>query len=365
MSQFKRNINLVLKASKNVNIREKVPEITPNNLKGVLHKDFSIELVEEWDGDNHTEDGITSDKWYKDRNGDFYWSGGFEENEALIQNNEIQPYSNSVLPWWISSYNIQNIWNEGFMGEGIRIAVLDTGIDKKHSNLSNSISKIHNRNFLTLSEDIDDINGHGTHCAGIITSNGLNNVWGIAPKATIYIGKVIRSNKSGINVDVLADAISYYSDKVDIISISLGVPNTSTVLDSAIIKCKNSILVAAVGNDLSGTRAVGDHPAENLNVISVGSTDINNAISNSTIKSTNLDICAPGEDIYSTTINGGFKTDSGTSMATPFVAGLLALLKNKFPQKNKTQIISELNLRTKSLTQNGFVFKSLDPNKIP
>ncbi|MEX1267939.1 MAG: S8 family serine peptidase [Balneolaceae bacterium] len=353
-----RDITKVVKATEEVPIRTTIPdgEDDPATKKGIIYPGFEVQIAEEWQGQEVEGNNL----WYRDKNGDFYWSGWFwelaEEQEPVIELDE-----SSVLPWWLSNYNIREIWDEGYMGEGVKVAVLDTGLDPEHPNLRHAISTEDSFNFLDRNKNIKDWNGHGTHCTGIIAANGSNNVWGISPKATIVGGKITRSVTSGINLDVLADSIEYFSDKVHVISISAGVAKINKRLREAIDNCSNAIIVAAIGN--SETRRKGDYPAEHDSVLAVGAIDELENITDYTIRSDSIGVCAPGHEIYSTDKDGSYKTDSGTSMAAPFVAGLIALAKSKSPEKNMHEI-SDLLIETGTEKISGsFTYKTINPVK--
>ncbi|WP_138431628.1 S8 family peptidase [Fodinibius saliphilus] len=341
-----RDVTRVVKTDEEIPIRTKLPERGgDSNKKGVLYAGFEVQVAEEWNGEEIEGNNL----WYRDKNGDFYWSGWFEE---IKQDSEISIEGDQSieLSWWLSGFGIKEVWDEGYMGEGVSIAVLDTGIDIDHPNLKHSFNQIDSFNFLSRDKDVQDWNGHGTHCSGIIAANGVNNVWGVAPKAKVISGKITRSVISGINLDVLADAIEYYNGKVDLISISAGVSRINKRVREAIEACEQTLIVAAIGN--SETRRKGDYPAEHESVLAVGAVDELEKITDYTIRSKNLGICAPGHEIYSTAQKGGYKTDSGTSMATPYVSGLLALAKSKSPQKSMSEL-SNLLIETCVTKQSG------------
>lgn len=359
MSEFKRNINFTLKAVKNVNIRQDVPEIATNNLKGVLHKGFSVNLVEEWRGENHTEDGITSDKWYRDKNEDFYWSGGLEFKKAssVLETNNFH--------WWIKDYSIAKIWDKYGRGDGVKIAILDTGIDIAHPNLKDSIDSSLCKNFIQKKTSVNDFDGHGTHCAGIICSNGLNNVWGIAPEARVCSGKIVKSKRSGINADILAKAINWYKDKVDIISISVGLPKqVDNSLYDAVKSAVNQhgcIITAAIGN--KEEEIYGEYPASYSEVISVGAIDKDRTLTPKLLKYEGLNITCPGFEILSTSKNSSFLRKTGSSQATPYISGFIALMlesNNNLTGSECIDIIKNESIKTEL---NGYSYNILTPLK--
>ena len=231
-------------------------------------------------------------------------------------------------------------------GTGVKVAVIDTGINYGHIDLKdNSLDELGNKlgyNFLSqgTTPPIDD-NGHGTHCAGIIAAE-LNTaaVVGVAPEAKIYALKVLNSAGSGYTSDIIA-AIQWACDNgIQIISMSLGSSVGSTSLETACNDAfvnHNVVVVAAAGNNgaaRTGTNIL--YPARYANVIAVGATDSNNVRAYFSNTGPELDLMAPGVSILSdyidTNLNDDLNQDtlfmSGTSMATPHVAGTAALVLN-------------------------------------
>tara|TARA_R110000868_G_scaffold235273_8_gene489140 strand:+ start:47037 stop:48167 length:1131 start_codon:yes stop_codon:yes gene_type:complete len=334
MSRKVKDISLKLKAPQNVRIRAGVPEANSNNLKGYLHKDFTVDLVEEWVGENHTEGGFTSDKWYKDKNEDFYWSGGFEKTiEPITVDKNTNTATNK--DWWFDDYSIEKIWLKlGNKGDGVKVCILDTGYKVKHQSFNGVNIDLKNSNDFTGYNSIDDLDkyGHGTACFGILAANGYKSISGIAPNAIFMIGRINATKSGGIRFQRLLDALRFYKSKANIISISGGIKKSRlsndeiAQLKNEIDNClsNNCIVVAAIGN--SKDRTDGDLPADFENVISVGAIDKESKLCPKTIKSKNLDICAPGVDMYSTSTQNEFDYFNGTSFATPFITGLCTLM---------------------------------------
>ena len=216
--------------------------------------------------------------------------------------------------WWRSSE-----------GEGIRVAVLDTGVDADHPDLEDAI--VSAQDF--TGEGVEDLNGHGTHCAGIIAArrNGVGFV-GTAPRAELLIAKVLSNQGSG-QLDWIADGIDWaVAEGAQIISLSLGSMGDSPALFEAVhaALAKGVIVICAAGNSGSlFSNAVG-YPGRYGSVITVAAHDANGQPSGFSSRGAEIDFMAPGEDIWSTYSEGGYARLSGTSMATPFVAGLAALI---------------------------------------
>ena len=235
----------------------------------------------------------------------------------------------------INMIQAKNIWVESSRGAGINIAVIDSGCDIQHESLKDNIVGV--RNFTDEDKKnpnivIDRI-GHGTHVAGIIAANGNNNgIIGVAPWSNLYILKAIDSSGSG-KISWVVNAINYAVDKkVDIISMSLGMPVNDPKLEKAIKHAVNNniLVVCAAGNEGDGNAEVSEYsyPASYVEVISVGAVDKKGIPAEFSNSNAVVDLVAPGVDVISTYPNNQFAIMSGTSMATPYVSGGLALLKN-------------------------------------
>ena len=228
------------------------------------------------------------------------------------------------LRWAEELLRLPDVWRRT-KGEGVRIAVLDTGIDPDHPDLEGAIEQT--RDF--TGEGIEDLNGHGTHCAGIIAArkNDIGFI-GAAPSASLLIGKVLRNSGAG-TLCAVAEAVNWAVDqRADIISMSLGSEQGAPELFEAIhlALARGAIVICAAGN--SGAlfaNGIG-YPGRYGSVITVAAHDQHGQPSGFSSRGPEIDFMAPGQDIWSTFRQGGFAKLSGTSMATPFVAGLAALV---------------------------------------
>lgn len=227
-----------------------------------------------------------------------------------------------------------------FTGKGIRIAILDTGIYKEHTDLSGR--KIVTKKFVDNASD-GDSDGHGTHCTGIACgfrdSNGMR--YGVAYESDIYSAKVLNDEGEGTDGGILAGIEWAISQKCRVISMSLGAPAAigepySQTYETVAVRAMNlgSLIVAAAGNESmrpSYVAPVG-HPANCPSIMAVGAIDSRLGIAYFSCGGINpnggqVDITAPGVGIYSmiNSENGHAEWD-GTSMATPFVSGVAGLL---------------------------------------
>ncbi|WP_195987795.1 S8 family peptidase [Clostridium sp. D53t1_180928_C8] len=286
------------------------------------------------------------------------------------------------VPDGIKIIGAPEFWRKGHWGEGVTIAVIDTGCDINHQNLKDRIIGV--RNF--TDEDNGDVNivndyvGHGTHVAGIIAASDIGNgIIGVAPKANLLILKALGAK--GGNYFTVTNAIDYaINSKVDIISMSLGGKVDDDQLHKSIKNAVNKgiLVVCAVGNDGDNNSESMEinYPAMYSEVISVGSINSDKKSSIFSASNNEIDLVAPGQGIgnsgiISTAPSGRFAEMQGTSMATPHVAGALALIinwaKDEFKRKlTEVELYAQLIKKTvslgysKSIEGNGMLFLGAD-----
>ena len=230
--------------------------------------------------------------------------------------------SSEQTPWGISKIKAPESWSTG-RGAGSIVAVVDTGIDLDHPDLINNITLGYNA--ISPGTTSDDNNGHGTHVAGTIA--GVDNtigVIGVAPSARLLSVKVLGANGSGYISDIIEGIDWAVANGADVINMSLGTTADIQSMEDAVVRAFNAgvVVVAASGNDGSAV----NYPAAYPTVLAVGATDSNNTIASWSSRGPQVDLSAPGVSVYSTYKGSVYKTLSGTSMATPHVAGLAAVL---------------------------------------
>ncbi|MGX9706876.1 S8 family peptidase [Laceyella tengchongensis] len=210
-------------------------------------------------------------------------------------------------------------------GSGAKIAIVDTGVQSNHPDLAGKV--VGGWDFVDNDSTPQDGNGHGTHCAGIAAAvtNNSTGIAGTAPKASILAVRVLDNSGSGTWTAV-ANGITYAADQgAKVISLSLGGTVGNSGLQQAVDYAwsKGSVVVAAAGN--AGNTAP-NYPAYYSNAIAVASTDQNDNKSSFSTYGSWVDVAAPGSSIYSTYPTSTYASLSGTSMATPHVAGVAGLL---------------------------------------
>lgn len=267
--------------------------------------------------------------------------------------------------WNLDALSVENVWDRGITGRGVIVAVLDTGMDLDHVDLINNIwtnpgevagngrdddgngfvDDIHGWDFAYRDNRPEDRGGHGTHVAGIIAAEANRvGVTGVAPFATVMPVQVLSNDGTGSSNDI-ARGIRYAVDNgANVINISLGgnYNNPAVAAEIQYARSQNVLIVAGSGNDGANSPL---YPAayskQYPNVLSVGAHDSNNVeagITNKVGNSGAVQVDAPGVDIYSTTVQDGYRFLTGTSMAAPHVSGIAALVISANPTLTADQL---------------------------
>lgn len=277
--------------------------------------------------------------------------------------------------WSITAFDLPAAWGKS-MGEGVRVAVLDTGCDLGHPDLKANLLPGVN---LVGSGDPWDDNSHGTHVSGIIAAeNNEIGMVGVAPHAKIIPVKVLDSRGNGDLVTVSRGIRWAVDNGADLICMSLGSPNPVQEVRKAIqyARAKGVVCFVAAGN--SGLTKKVFYPADYPETVAIGSIDENMNRSSFSNTGENLDFMCPGGRIFSTVPDNWYAILSGTSMAAPFATGLAALLLSCARSKGKAESlktsedyieefrkhtvpISDANLKDKKFYQG---FGIIDPKRL-
>ncbi|MFW6136361.1 MAG: S8 family peptidase [Chloroflexota bacterium] len=249
--------------------------------------------------------------------------------------------------WALPKINAPHAWGLS-TGDDVVIAILDTGVDLDHPDLSSKVLTHLDKNFLNGNPSAEDDHGHGTHVAGTAaaTTDNAIGIAGMGWHAAILPLKVLDASGNG-TAEHIAEAIRYATDHgAGVINMSLaGTTDPCCHCPSVIQKAvdyayaKGTLLTAAAGNDLGATEMF---PANCEHVLGVAATDANDAIACYSNYGTHVSVAAPGSGIYSTIIGGSYYHLSGTSMATPHVSGLAALLLARYPAYSPDQVASAI-----------------------
>ena len=244
----------------------------------------------------------------------------------------------------------------GMTGRGVKIAVLDTGVDTDHPDLVGCIEETAS---FVAGETVEDVFGHGTHCIGTAAGpaepqNGPR--YGVAPEARILAGKVLSNAGSGTDGQILAGMAWAVARGARVISMSLGAPvqpgelfpQTYEILARRALEL-GTVIVAAAGNESRRPESVQPvgRPANCPSILAVGALD--KALRTAFFSCAGINgqggevnIAAPGVDIHSSVPGGGYDRFMGTSMATPHVAGVVALLAQAHPNASAAELVSSL-----------------------
>ena len=227
-----------------------------------------------------------------------------------------------ILPWGVDRIDADLVWGTT-TGDSIKVAIIDTGIDLKHPDLKDNIKGGYNA--INPRKSANDDNGHGTHVAGIVGAiDNTIGVIGVGPQIDLYAVKVLDRNGSGYLSDVIEGLDWAITNRMQVVNMSLGTSSDIQSLHDVVARANAAgiVQVAAAGN--SGGSVI--YPAAYLEVIAVSATDKTDTIASWSSRGPEVDLAAPGVNIYSTYNGQTYKTLSGTSMAAPHVAGAAALV---------------------------------------
>lgn len=275
-------------------------------------------------------------------------------NEGFYVNNSFTKAYTPRDPYYqyqdeLVDTKINQVWNHT-LGDGVVVAIIDTGIVASNLEFKNSISSL-SYNSVTRKVGIIEVNdddGHGTSVASILAANHNNNkIAGIAPNAEIMVIKANTINEEQevrFSEDDLIEAIYYAVDNgADIINMSLGGKYSNQLTQDAVNYAYENqvIIVAAAGND--GDNSI-IYPAAYNNVISVAATNKLREIADFSVFNEYVDISAPGVDIVNITMDNRVVKGNGTSFAAPIISGVLALLKSGYPNDDIDKLTNKLYL---------------------
>ncbi|MBL1084925.1 type VII secretion-associated serine protease mycosin [Streptomyces actinomycinicus] len=270
-----------------------------------------------------------------------------------------KPYAGR--PWSLQRVNLDELWAQA-TGKDVRVAVIDTGVDVKNPQLKKAVDASKGKNFLpeenSKGEKIDrgngsgttDTVGHGTRVAGIIAARQVKGTGfvGLAPDATIIPVKQNDAEGDG-TADTLATAITYAVHAgADVINISQDTSKALSPKDSTLKNAidaaldRDVVVVASAGNDGLGGNVKVTYPASYQGVLAVAASDRNNERAPFSQSGDFVGVAAPGVDMISTVPGNGHCSDNGTSFSAPYVAGVAALLKEKYPKWTAEQIVAQI-----------------------
>lgn len=280
---------------------------------------------------------------------------------SWVEEDQLIKADGQVVDWGHGPVQANEAQKLQYTGKGTKVAVIDTGISGTHPDIkvSGGVSFVEGTNH-----SIDD-NGHGTHVAGIIAAiNNTIGVVGVAPGVELYSIKALDSDGIGNQTDVVAGIEWAMEHEIDIINLSITSPFDSITLKKIIENAAEQgiLITAASGNDETGAGQPANtdimFPARYKEVIGVGA--VNSSLRRPAFSyiGPSLELAAPGEDIYSTYVRDGGLTNgyaymTGTSMATPYVTGILALYNQAYPELSNAEIRELVQQNAKDLGLKG------------
>lgn len=279
-----------------------------------------------------------------------------------------------TIDWGLEILSIPTLWRQT-KGKDITVAILDTGMDFSHPDIKDAV--IDAKDFTKSHSGAYDNAGHGTHVAGIIAARqNSSGVVGVAPLAKLLIGKVLGDNGYGSSESVVNGIKWAIEKKTNIISMSLGSQYPDERIHQAIKDAvkQGIFVICAAGNDGPSLDTI-NYPGAFDETVAVGSIDRRRNISSFSSRGKQVDIVAPGDDIFSTYPPKNYAKLSGTSMATPFVSGVVALMLSKHkefggktPIKNQADLLQHLSATAIDAGPHGFDpaygFGIINPEKL-
>lgn len=263
-------------------------------------------------------------------------SGGIVDALATQQG---VPPAISPRTWGLEAIGITGGYQRA-SGKGVRVAVLDTGINLHHPDFAGHIQDGHTASFIA-GESVQDGHGHGTHCCGVVAGprisvGGIR--YGVAPDVELFVGKVLNDQGRGDD-DIIIDGIDWAAEHgCKVISMSLGSPRNPGEPFSAVYEAVAQqlleggvLIVAAAGNDSNRPSSVATvgNPAACPSILAVAAVDRHMHIAEFSCKQLDsvgeVNLSGPGVQVYSSFKGDGFATLDGTSMAAPHVSGTAAL----------------------------------------
>jgi type VII secretion-associated serine protease mycosin len=263
-------------------------------------------------------------------------------------------------PWALQRVNLDELWSQS-KGEGVKVAVIDTGVDTSNPQLTHAVNASLGENLLPAkdgngkpidgakSKPTTDTVGHGTRVAGIIAARPMKGTGfvGLAPEATIIPIKQNDAEGHGTS-DRLAAAIRHaIAVGAQVINISQDTANAvppGDALHNAINEALNHrvVVVASAGNDGLDGNVKPTYPASYPGVLAVAASDRNNERAPFSQSGDWVGVAAPGVDMISTVPKGGHCSDNGTSFSAPYVAGVAALIKAKHPDWTAREVVAQI-----------------------
>ncbi|MFD0025207.1 type VII secretion-associated serine protease mycosin [Streptomyces sp. NPDC058382] len=263
-------------------------------------------------------------------------------------------------PWPLQRVLLDELWQDT-RGKGVRVAVIDTGVDDSNPQLTSAVDASAGADYLrggATDGTVDEV-GHGTKVAGIIAARPRRGTGfvGLAPEAVIIPIRQNDEKNSGRDTTMAAAIDHAIAEGADVINISQDTSRPLTadsVLGRAVAKAvgKDIVVVASAGNNGMDGRPGRTYPAAFDGVLAVGASDRNNERAPFSQAGEFVGVAAPGVDVVSTVPGGGQCADNGTSFSAPYVSGVAALMRARYPHWTAAQIVARIE-QTAERSVNG------------
>jgi subtilisin family serine protease len=357
-----------------------------SNIVGKLVNDAPFESV--------SEKTNSLGQWFQDVNGHWAWGGGLKANLSISVAKKAPLAVTSTIPPseknanWFNKLGIPDIWKLT-KGRGVNIAVLDTGINLNNQELTNNLFQFSSafltndirvcKNLFDNTANVQDLFGHGTHCAALISASNTSIITAVAPDSKFFIGKISAFGEMR-GYSMMTKGILWASEieEVDIISISFGQNDEDDSFNEFVAAVntavsKNKIIVAAIGDKEVDPNPM--FPALFESCISVGATDHLGKYWSGNVECNKTSIYAPGEEIFSHVVKNDFFIDgdttpfplTGSSQATAITAGIVALIVSHLKMEGKmhsSEIIKNIIRSNSDITTGEKQMRFINPLKI-
>ncbi len=242
-------------------------------------------------------------------------------------------------PWGITRINLAGVDRTG---RGVKVGVLDTGVDSGHPDIGRNVKG--GMNTISGTASARDDNGHGTHVSGTIAAlrNGVGVV-GVAPDASVYSVKVLDSRGSGKLSNLVQGMEWCVSQQIKVVNLSLSASKENQTFREVVVAARRAgiTMVCAAGNSGPSPNSVG-YPARYIETIAVAAIDDRDSVPNFSSRGREIAVSAPGVDVLSTWPGRRYRKSSGTSMAAPHVTGAVALMLEADPALTPSEVKSIL-----------------------
>lgn len=253
----------------------------------------------------------------------FFWYKAFHLPNHTVNIETLETVQ--TIPWGVERINAPALWTE-VTGKGVKVAVMDSGVNFEHPDFVKSL--MGGYNAIDPAQPPMDDYGHGTLVSGVIAAqNNRIGIVGVAPDVELYSIKVLDKYGEG-DISAIADGIDWcIKNKIQVVNMSFAIAEDKPLLNTVVQKAVQAgiIVVASASNTYGGAAG---YPASYDNVISVTAVDMGFKICRTAPRG-KIDFSAPGVGIISTSDDGGYEEFLGTSLAAPYITGIIALILQK------------------------------------